>query len=169
MDCQMASSSSCAEESSRSVGRVPSIRHFAFGAVCEIAGMIGIRAHEFARHAEFVESWAANRRGLAPSGKPDTAGPVWEIPGTAYLLTTAIADGDRTQADALWQRLDKAAQLDLLRVLAAQLQCGLRTAFSVAGTDDNRYALACVLAGMSMEASNARCLPRDTASQQVNH
>src|ERR1700677_1354012 len=160
MDCEMVSSASCAEESSRSIGRVPSIRHLAFGAVCEIAGMIAIRAHGFARHAEFVESWAGNRRGPATSWDPDTAGPVWEIPGTAYLLTAAIADGDRARADALWKPLDKADQIDLLQVLAAQHQCGLRTAFSVAGTDDDSYALACMLAGMNVGVGSAQCLPR---------
>jgi len=177
MDWQIASSASCAEERNRSVGRVLSMRHFAFGVVCEIAGTIGIRAYRFARHAEVVESWAAaNRRGLAASGEPDAAGPVWEIPGTAYLLTAAIADGDHARADALWKPLDKADQLDLLQVLAAQHQCGLRTAFSVAGTDDDRYALVCMLASMNVDVGSAQRIPRDafaeicrnTASQQTD-
>ena len=155
MDCQMVSCASCAEESGRSVGRVPSMRHLAFGAVCEIAGMISIHAYGFARYVGLIESWAGSRRRLAPSGA-DPAGPVWEIPGTAYLLTAAIADGDQARADALWKPLDMAAQVDLLQVLAVQHQCDLRTAFSVAGTDDDRYALACVLAGMNVEVASAR-------------
>jgi hypothetical protein len=117
--------------------------------------MISNRTEGFAHYAGLVESWAANRRRVATSGEPDTAGPVWEIPGIGYLLTAAIADGDTARADALWKALDKADQVDLLWVLAAQLQCALRTAFSVAGGDDDRYALAYVLAGMNVEAGTA--------------
>jgi hypothetical protein len=142
-----------------------------------MAGMIGVGAYGFARHAEVVESWAAKRRGLAACREPDTAGPVWEIPGTAYLLTAAIADGDHAQADALWKPLDRIDQADLLGALAAQLTCNLRTAFSVAGTDDDRYALAGVLAGMNVEAGRALRIPqerfaemcRNTASGQMDH
>ena len=166
MDSQTIDTPYAEEGSSRTAGRTPSLKGFMFGTVCDAAGMISNRASELARWLGSIESWAGSRRRTAISAVPDPAGTRWEIPATAYLLTAAVADGDHARAAALWKPLDKPAQADMLWVLAAQLQCDLRAAISfAAGAGGDRYALAMVLAGVSVEISTARHIGADVFAE----
>jgi hypothetical protein len=102
-------------------------------------------------------------------GESQADAPIWEMPCTAYLLTAAVADGDEAEADALWKALDKAAQTDLLQVLTAQLKCNLRTAFSAAGTEADRKALAGALARMSVNAGTAQRIPQNVFAEMCRN
>lgn len=116
-----------------------------------------------------VSELAAELLDDALGGEPQIDAPVWEAPATAYLLTAAVADGDQAEADALWKPLDTSAQADLLLALAAQLKVNLRTAFSAAGTDADRYALAGALAKMSVDTGIARRIPQNVFAERCRN
>jgi hypothetical protein len=115
-----------------------------------------------------VSELAAELLDEARGGEPH-ADAIWEAPRTAYLLTAAVADGNQAEADALWKSLDKPAQADVLLALAAQLKVNLRTAFSAAGTDAGRYALAGALARMSVDASTAQRIPQNVFAEMCRN